>query len=65
MTLQLALAMGQFADRVDIRQALAKLLASHLASPYVTQAVERAVSGRELHFLSEYLAAGDDGGSHG
>ncbi len=58
VTLQLALAMGQFADRVDIRQALAKLLASHLASPYVTQAVERAVSGRELHFLSEYLAAG-------
>ena len=57
VTLQLALAMGQFADRVDIRQALTGLLASHLASPYVTQAVERAVSGRELHFLSEYLAA--------
>ena len=56
VTLQLALAMGQFADRVDIRQALAQILTSHQTSPYVTQAVERAVSGRELHFLTEYLA---------
>jgi mono/diheme cytochrome c family protein/glucose/arabinose dehydrogenase len=57
LSMQLALAMGDYADDAKVRYALGKLLTEGLASPYVLQAVTRAVAGQELQFLQEYLAS--------
>jgi mono/diheme cytochrome c family protein len=59
--MQLAFAMGHHADKPRVRAALAMLVSAELASPYVRQAVVRAVSGREFVFLQEYLASGQLG----
>jgi len=57
VAMQLAFAMGAHAGNPAIREALGELLAADQASPYVRQAVVRAVSGRELQFLAEYLSS--------
>lgn len=58
LSMQLAFAMGDHAPDPDVRAALAEMLTAELASPYVRQAVVRAVAGRELVFLRELLEAG-------
>ncbi|NQX88866.1 MAG: DUF1080 domain-containing protein [Halioglobus sp.] len=55
---QLAFSMRYHTDKPRVRAALAALITAQLASPYVRQAAVRAVSGRELLFLREYLASG-------
>ena len=57
LTMQLAFVMGDHSDDAAVRAALAQLSMANLASPYVRQAVVRAVNGQELVFLQEYLAA--------
>jgi mono/diheme cytochrome c family protein len=57
LSMQLAFAMGSHATDANVRSALAQLLTAQLASPYVRQAVVRAVSGQELVFLQELLAS--------
>jgi len=58
VAVQLAFAMGARAREPDVRAALGKLVTAEPASPYLRQAVVRAVAGHELAFLQEYLAAG-------
>jgi glucose/arabinose dehydrogenase/mono/diheme cytochrome c family protein len=58
LSMQLAFAMGNHAGDAAVRNALGNLLTAKLASPYVRQAVVRAVAGQELQFLREYLASG-------
>lgn len=58
LSMQLAFAMRDHAADARVRKALAQQLASGLASPYVRQAVVRAVSGQELVFLQELFASG-------
>lgn len=57
LAMQLAFAMTDHVSDVSVRQALAELLTVELASPYVRQAVVRAVAGQELVFLGEILAS--------
>jgi glucose/arabinose dehydrogenase/mono/diheme cytochrome c family protein len=57
VSMQLAFAMADHASDARVRGALAALLSADLASPYIRQAVVRAVAGHELLFLGEYLAA--------
>lgn len=57
LSMQLAFAMGDHASDPDMRAVLAEMLAAELSSPYVAQAVVRAVAGQELVFLRELLAA--------
>lgn len=58
LAMQLAFAMGDYSADASVREALAELLGANLASPYVNQAVVRAVAGHELPFLRDYLASG-------
>lgn len=58
LSMQLAFAMRGHATDANVRTALTQLLTAQLASPYVRQAVVRAVSGQELVFLQELLASG-------
>jgi len=57
LSMQLAFAMGDHAADARIRRALAELLAAHPASPYVRQAVVRALANWELTFLRDALAS--------
>lgn len=56
LRMQLAFVMGDYAAEPSIRQLLQQTLASSLDSPYVTQAVLRAVRSQEVLFLRELLA---------
>lgn len=58
LSMQLAFAMRDHAADARVREALAQQLASGLDSPYVRQAVVRAVSGQELVFLQELFVSG-------
>jgi mono/diheme cytochrome c family protein/glucose/arabinose dehydrogenase len=58
LAMQLAFALGNHADDPAIRAHLENLLTARLESPYVRQAVVRAVDKEELVFLREYLASG-------
>ncbi|MEZ5501503.1 MAG: family 16 glycoside hydrolase [Halioglobus sp.] len=55
VAMQLAFAMGDHAGDARVRAALAALLAADRDSPYVRQAVVRAVAGQELPFLRSCL----------
>ena len=57
LAMQLAFAMGGHAGDAAVRADLVQLLIREQASPYVHQAVVRAVAGEELIFLREYLAS--------
>jgi putative membrane-bound dehydrogenase-like protein len=57
LAMQLAFAMVGHAAEPSVREALANTLLSALSSPYVRQAVVRAVSGQELVFLREILTS--------
>ena len=57
LSMQLAFAMVDHVADARVREALAELLTAELASPYVRQAVVRAVAGQELLFLGELLAS--------
>ncbi len=57
LAMQLAFAMVDHVADARVRDALAELLTAQLASPYVRQAVVRAVAGQELVFLDELLAS--------
>jgi mono/diheme cytochrome c family protein len=58
LAMQLAFTFGDHVSDADVRHALLALLAQNSASPYVRQAVVRAVAGQELAFLQEYLISG-------
>lgn len=55
--MQLAFALGDHAGNAAVRQQLVGILSANLSSPYVTQAVLRAVQGHELVFIPEVLAS--------
>lgn len=58
LRMQLAFVMGDHVANEQIRQGLQNALATALESTYVSQAVIRAVAGRELEFLREMRAGG-------
>ena len=57
LSMQLAFAMGDHASDASVRRALVTLLTANIESPYIRQAVVRAVAGEELLFLREYLGS--------
>ena len=57
LSMQLAFAMGDHASDASVRRSLVTLLTANLESPYIRQAVVRAVAGEELLFLREYLGS--------
>jgi glucose/arabinose dehydrogenase/mono/diheme cytochrome c family protein len=57
VVMQLIFAMGDHTDDPAIRESMARLLTPRLESPYIQQAVVRALEGQELLFLQEYLAS--------
>ena len=57
LQMQLAFVMGDFVGDAQVRTRLLNVLSGQLASPYVRQAVVRAVQGIEFQFLSEALAS--------
>ncbi len=58
LAMQLAFALGDHSGDPAVRSALGAITTAQLASPYVRQAVVRAVSGQELAFLEEYFDTG-------
>ena len=58
VVLQYALALGTHAGDAEVRRILAEILGAGHQSPFIRQAVARAVLGNELTFLSELLAGG-------
>jgi glucose/arabinose dehydrogenase/mono/diheme cytochrome c family protein len=58
VVMQYALALGTHANDVAARRVLGGLLDTAQDSPFVRQAVVRAVLGNELEFLAELLAGG-------
>lgn len=57
VSMQLAFVMGDHSADPAVRNALADNLSGNIESPYVRQAVVRALAGQELPFLREYLAS--------
>jgi mono/diheme cytochrome c family protein/glucose/arabinose dehydrogenase len=58
VVMQLVFTLGDHTQDAAVRGAISGLLTDQLASRYVRQAAVRAVTGNELVFLQEYLAAG-------
>ena len=56
--MQLAFVMGEYASDGDVRAMLRNLLVAGTESPYITQAVLKAVDGGEMLFLQELFASG-------
>lgn len=57
LSMQLAFAMEAHASDASVRSALVALLTADVVSPYMRQAAVRAVAGKELIFLREYLGS--------
>ncbi len=56
LTLQLAFAMGDCAEDASVRNALLNILSQNPDSPFVRQAVVRAVHGQEILLLQQYFS---------
>ena len=57
LSMQLAFSLGDHAGDAKVREALGIILKANIESPFVRQAVVRALSGKELQFMRDYLVS--------